>query len=220
MKIFKIHNTLGNKLEEFNPIDPNHVRIYACGPTVYNYAHIGNARPAIVSDLLVRVLRILFPKVTYVANITDIDDKIIKASNETGVSISEITQKYEKIYNEDMKALNVLKPTFEPKATESIPEMIKMIRDLIDNGEVYWVHIIHLDEDKNPATSETIDSWYWNYPHDNIILLADPEAKMKKWIRPSGMPCMILADEKMILKARNLRGIESSIDELYRMLDY
>ena len=79
--------------------------MYTCGPTVYNYAHIGNARPAVVSDLLVRILRILFPKVTYVSNITDIDDKIIKASDETGVPISDITRKYEKIYNEDMQAL-------------------------------------------------------------------------------------------------------------------
>ena len=74
----KIHNTLGKIKQDFKPIDPAHVRMYTCGPTVYNYAHIGNARPAIVSDLLVRVLRVLFPKVTYVSNITDIDDKIIK----------------------------------------------------------------------------------------------------------------------------------------------
>jgi len=77
MKIFKIHNTLGNKLEEFNPIDPNHVRIYACGPTVYNYAHIGNARMAVVNDMLVNFLRTIYSKVTYVSNITDIDDKLL-----------------------------------------------------------------------------------------------------------------------------------------------
>ena len=92
------------------------------------------------------------------------------------------------------------------------------IRDLIDNGEVYWVHIIHLDENKNPATSETIDSWYWNYPHDNVILLADPEAKMKKWIRPTGYPCVILVDENMDLQVHTLRGIEDAIDEVYKIL--
>ena len=92
------------------------------------------------------------------------------------------------------------------------------IRDLIDNGEVYWVHIIHLDENKNPATSETIDSWYWNYPHDNIILLADPEAKMKKWIRPTGYPCVVLVDENMDLQVHTLRGIGDAIDEVYKIL--
>ena len=94
----------------------------------------------------------------------------------------------------------------------------KGIRDLIDNGEVYWVHIIHLDENKNPATDETIDSWYWNYPHDNVILLADPEAKMKKWIRPTGYPCVILVDEKMDLQVHTLRGIEDAVDEVYKIL--
>jgi len=92
------------------------------------------------------------------------------------------------------------------------------IRDLIDNGEVYWVHIIHLDENKNPATSETIDSWYWNYPHDNVILLADPEAKMKKWIRPTGYPCVVLVDENMDLQVHTLRGIEEATDEVYKIL--
>jgi hypothetical protein len=94
----------------------------------------------------------------------------------------------------------------------------KGIRDLIDNGDVYWVHIIHLDENKNPATSETIDSWYWNYPHDNVILLADPEAKMKKWIRPTGYPCVILVDENMDLQVHTLRGIEGATDEVYKIL--
>ena len=94
----RIHNTLSKEKELFIPCDPKHVRMYTCGPTVYNYAHIGNARPAVISDLLVRVLRVLYPKVTYASNITDIDDKIIKASQETGVPIDEITSKYEKIY--------------------------------------------------------------------------------------------------------------------------
>ena len=105
MNNLKIHNTLNNKKEDFIPIDETNIRMYTCGPTVYNYAHIGNARPAVVSDVLVRVLRILYPKVTYVSNITDIDEKIIKASNETGKSIKEITKKFEAIYNGDMASL-------------------------------------------------------------------------------------------------------------------
>ena len=95
---FKIYNTITNQKEIFEPVDLNHIRMYTCGPTVYNYAHIGNARPAIISDILVRVLRFLYPKVTYVSNITDIDDKIIESSQELGVPIEVLTEKYERIY--------------------------------------------------------------------------------------------------------------------------
>jgi len=132
-----IHNTLGRKKEEFIPSNPAHVRMYTCGPTVYNYAHIGNARPAVISDLLVRVLRHLYPKVTYVSNITDIDDKIINASNETGVPIDDITEKYEKIYNEDMRSLGVLPPDIQPHATDFIPEMIELVEMMIANNSAY-----------------------------------------------------------------------------------
>ena len=99
MNKLKLHNTLGNKLEEFIPIDKDNVRIYACGPTVYNYAHIGNARMAVVNDLLVRFLRTIYPKVTYVSNITDIDDKIIAASEEKNIPIKELTTKFTNILN-------------------------------------------------------------------------------------------------------------------------
>ena len=111
--------------------------MYTCGPTVYNYAHIGNARPAVVSDLLVRVLRQLYPKVTYVSNITDIDDKIINASIESGEAIDTITKKYEKIYNEDMNSLGVLKPDIQPHATDFINEMIDLVKKMIANDTAY-----------------------------------------------------------------------------------
>ena len=111
--------------------------MYTCGPTVYNYAHIGNARPAVVSDLLVRVLRQLYPKVTYVSNITDIDDKIINASIESGEAIETITKKYEKIYNEDMNSLGVLKPDIQPHATDFINEMIDLVQKMIANDTAY-----------------------------------------------------------------------------------
>ena len=137
MSSLKIHNTLTKKKEEFIPVDDKHVRMYTCGPTVYNYAHIGNARPAVVSDLLVRILRYLYPKVTYVSNITDIDDKIIKASKETNKPISEITKKFEKIYNEDMNSLGVLAPDIQPRATQHIGDMIKLVKQMIDNGYAY-----------------------------------------------------------------------------------
>jgi cysteinyl-tRNA synthetase len=133
----KIFNTLNSKKETFKAIDSNHVKIYACGPTVYNYAHIGNARMAVVFDTFVRTLRAVYPKVTYVSNITDIDDKIIEAAKEQEVEISQITDKYTKIYNEDMARLNVLPPDVQPKATEFIPEMINLIEDLISKDFAY-----------------------------------------------------------------------------------
>ena len=137
MSKFKIHNTLGHKKEVFIPIDENHIRIYACGPTVYNYAHIGNARMAVVCDLLVRYMRSLYPKVTYVSNITDIDDKIINTALESNIPINELTSKYEKIYNQNMSALNVLQPDVQPRATEHIKEMIELIDKLIKQNNAY-----------------------------------------------------------------------------------
>jgi cysteinyl-tRNA synthetase len=133
----KIFNTHSKKKEDFIPIDSRHIKIYACGPTVYNYAHIGNARMAVVFDTLVRVLRDIYPKVTYVSNITDIDDKIIDAANELNVPIEEITHKYTTIYNNDMSKLLVKVPDIQPKATEYIPEMIALITDLIDKNHAY-----------------------------------------------------------------------------------
>ena len=137
METFKIHNSLGNTLEPFHPIDPSHVRVYACGPTVYDYAHIGNARMAVVNDLLIRFLRTIYPKVTYVSNITDIDDKIIAASEKTKTPFKELTQKFTKIYNNDMKILGVNLPDLQPKATDHINEMIELIKKLIQNNFAY-----------------------------------------------------------------------------------
>ena len=133
----KIHNTLSGKKEEFEPLDKNHVKIYACGPTVYNFAHIGNARMAVVFDNFVRLLRHLYPKVTYVSNITDIDDKIIDAAKKLNVPFKDITEKYTDIYNSDMAKLGVLSPDIQPKATEYIAEMIELITDLINKDHAY-----------------------------------------------------------------------------------
>ncbi len=134
---FQLFNTLSGNKERLEAIDPKHLKIYACGPTVYNYAHIGNARMAVVFDTLVRTLRVIYPKVTYVSNITDIDDKIIEAAKEQNVEITSITQKYTKIYNDDMLKLNVLAPDIQPKATEYIPEMIELIVELIEKDFAY-----------------------------------------------------------------------------------
>ena len=135
--VLKIHNTLSGTKEIFEPVDKNHVRIYACGPTVYNFAHIGNARMAVVNDLLVNVLRTQFKRVTYVSNITDIDDKIIDAANELNEPIKNLTTKYTKIYNDDMGYLNVKLPDIQPHATDHISEMIDLIKKLIENNYAY-----------------------------------------------------------------------------------
>ena len=135
--VLKIHNTLSGTKEIFEPVDNNHVRIYACGPTVYNYAHIGNARMAVVNDLLVNVLRTQFEKVTYVSNITDIDDKIIDSAHELNEPIKNLTTKYTKIYNDDMGYLNVKLPDIQPHATDHISEMIDLIKKLIENNYAY-----------------------------------------------------------------------------------
>ncbi|MEM7680117.1 MAG: cysteine--tRNA ligase [Pseudomonadota bacterium] len=137
MPELQLYNSLTRKKEPFVPIDEAHVRLYACGPTVYNYAHIGNARMAVVFDLLNRVLKSMYPKVTYVSNITDVDDKIMAASEETGEAIDEITAKYTKIYNDDMGVLGVDLPDIQPRATETISEMIEIIQTLIEKGHAY-----------------------------------------------------------------------------------
>ncbi|MEL7111257.1 MAG: cysteine--tRNA ligase [Pseudomonadota bacterium] len=130
-------NTLSGQRETFVPTDPDHVTLYVCGPTVYNYAHVGNARPAVVFDVLYRVLRRSYPRVTYARNFTDIDDKINAAAEEAGVPIGTITTKYIEAYHEDMAALGVLTPGIEPRVTDHVPDIIAMIEALIDNGHAY-----------------------------------------------------------------------------------
>jgi len=135
----KLYNTLTRRKEDFTPIDPQKVRMYVCGPTVYDYAHIGNARPVIVFDVLFRLLRHLYgeERVTYVRNITDVDDKINARAAKEGISIRELTERTAKQFHEDIAALGVLSPSIEPRATEHIDGMIDMTRRLIDKGHAY-----------------------------------------------------------------------------------
>ncbi|MCP8940063.1 cysteine--tRNA ligase [Alsobacter sp. SYSU M60028] len=135
----KLYNTLTRRKDEFVPIDAANVRMYVCGPTVYDYAHIGNARPVIVFDVLFRLLRALYGEahVTYVRNITDVDDKINARAAERGVSIREVTEETARIFREDVAALGCLPPTVEPRATEHIAEMIAIIERLIARGVAY-----------------------------------------------------------------------------------
>ena len=137
-----LYNSLTRKKEPFIPMNPKRVTMYNCGPTVYSYAHIGNARAAVVADVLFRVLRHIYGEehVVYARNITDVDDKIIAAAKEGGVPISEITEKYARIYNEDLAAIGCLPPTHQPKATENINGengMIALISDLMSKGYAY-----------------------------------------------------------------------------------
>lgn len=135
----RLFNTLTNKKEEFKPIEEGKVSIYICGPTVYNHAHIGNTRPMIVFDVLRRTFEYLGNDVTFVSNYTDVDDKIIKAAKAEGVTEKELTDKYIKAYEDVRAGLNIEDPTYKPRVTETMPEIIDFIQALIDKGYAYEV---------------------------------------------------------------------------------
>lgn len=135
----KVFNTLTNKKEDFKPIREGEVSIYVCGPTVYNHAHIGNTRPLIVFDVLRRTFEYLNYKVTFVSNFTDVDDKIIKAAKQEGITEKELTDKYIQAYNDVRKGLNLLFPTHAPRVTETMAPIITFIKDLVDKGYAYEV---------------------------------------------------------------------------------
>ncbi|MBS0527504.1 MAG: cysteine--tRNA ligase [Proteobacteria bacterium] len=132
-----IYNTLSRDKEPFVPIDPAHVRMYVCGPTVYDYVHIGNARPVVAFDVLYRLLKRRYPRVTYVRNITDIDDRIITRSADNKETIESLTARTGSAYQSDMKRLGALSPDHEPRATEYVGQMIAMIGRLIERGHAY-----------------------------------------------------------------------------------
>lgn len=133
----QIYNTMGRQKQLFEPLDPQRVTMYVCGPTVYNLAHIGNARPAVVFDTLFRLLQTHYDNVVYARNITDIDDKIIAAIEESGEKMADFTERYSNDYREDMAALNVLRPSIEPQATDHIAQMIAMTETLIAKDHAY-----------------------------------------------------------------------------------
>ena len=133
----RIYNTLTRKKEELVPIEPNHIRIYACGPTVYNYIHIGNARPICAFDVLRRYLKYRGYEVTYVQNFTDVDDKIIRRANEEGVPASELSERYIREYKTDAHGLNVMDADIHPKVTENMDLIIDMVKKLVESGHAY-----------------------------------------------------------------------------------
>ena len=137
MTELRLTNSAGTEKRVFTPVDAEHIRMYVCGPTVYNLVHIGNARPVVVFDTLFRVLKALYPKVTYARNITDIDDKIIVAARERGIDITVLTEEFTEKFRTDMAALNNLPPSIEPQATEHVDAMLDLAQRLIDKGHAY-----------------------------------------------------------------------------------
>ena len=137
MPMLRLHNSRSRAKEDFVPVDPGHIRMYVCGPTVYDRAHVGNARPVVVYDVLARLLRRLYPRVTYVRNITDVDDKINARARESGEAIGVITARTTAAFHADMAELGALPPDVEPRATDSIAEMIAIIERLIEGGHAY-----------------------------------------------------------------------------------
>jgi cysteinyl-tRNA synthetase len=135
--MLKIYNTMFRDKQEFRPLEPGKVKIYVCGITVYDYCHLGHARMLLVFDMVTRYLRVRGYDVTYVRNITDVDDKIIARANESGEDISVITERFIQAMNEDADALGIIRPDIEPRATEHMQSIIKMIKDLIENGYAY-----------------------------------------------------------------------------------
>ena len=133
----RLHNTLARRVEPFVPLDPARVTMYVCGPTVYNYVHIGNARPPVVFGVLATLLRRRFPQVVYARNITDVDDKINTAARERGVPIADITGRFAAAYAEDMRRLGAGEPDVVPHATTHIPQIIAMVERLIASGHAY-----------------------------------------------------------------------------------
>ena len=164
----KIYNSLTKQKEEFVPIDKEHVRLYFCGPTVYNQLHIGNYRAALVADLLSKTVKGIFPKVSYVSNITDIDDKIIKAATDQGCSITDITQKYYKKFMEDAALLGIAKPDIQPFATDYVDEMIVYIQQLISKFTNYGCLSDRCIEDQDSGSRIKVEE-YKNNPNDFIL---------------------------------------------------
>ncbi len=138
MRDLVFHNTLGGERQSFRPADTGHVTIYVCGPTVYDFAHLGNARPAVVFDVLVRLLRRRFARVTYTRNITDIDDKINARAAQMGVPIGTITARFAAAYAEDMAAIGCAPPDVAPRVTEHVPEIVDLVSRLIARGHAYF----------------------------------------------------------------------------------
>ncbi|MDR3517283.1 MAG: cysteine--tRNA ligase [Azospirillaceae bacterium] len=195
-----LYNTLSRRKERFEPLDPNRVGLYVCGPTVYDFAHIGNARPVIVFDVLARLLRRSYPTVVYVRNITDIDDKIIEAAHRRNETIATVTARTADQFHVDMAALNALPPDIEPRATAHIAQMIAMIATLVAKGHAYAAegHVLFAvttmadygalsrrDQDELIAGARVEVAPYKRHPAD-FVLWKPSDADQPGWDSPWG----------------------------------
>ncbi len=200
MHALTLHNSLTRRKERFVPLDPHHVRMYVCGPTVYDFVHVGNARPAVVYDLLARLLRKLYPHVTYVRNITDVEDKINARARELGIPIEVLTARTTDDYHADMAALGALPPDIEPRATAHIPEMIAIIERLIVGGHAYeaeghvlfavasypaYGHLSGRSPDELLAGARIDVAPYKRHPGDFVLWKPSP-AELPGWDSPWG----------------------------------
>ena len=198
----RLYNSLTKRKEALQTTYPDKVQMYVCGPTVYNFAHIGNARPAVVFDVLATLLRRCYEHVTYACNITDIDDKINAASIESGQPIQTITDRFAKAYHEDMHALGVAAPDIEPRATEHIPEMIVLTKTLLDLGHAYeadghvlfdvssyadYGHLSHRSTEDMIAGARVDVAPYKRDPMDFVLWKPSPEG-IPGWPSPCGIP--------------------------------
>jgi len=214
------HNTLTRKKQRFEPLDPKNVRMYVCGPTVYDFAHIGNARPVVVFDVLFRLLCHLYGEahVTYARNSTDVDDKIMQAAKDSGEMIEAITSRTTQAYHDDMDALGALRPTVEPRATQHIGQMVAMIETLIGRGHAYAAegHVLfsvpsmkdygelsRLDRDALVAGARVDVAPYKKDPAD-FVLWKPSTAKQPGWESPWGrgrpgwhIECSAMAEEHL-----------------------
>jgi cysteinyl-tRNA synthetase len=214
------HNTLTRRKERFEPLDPQNLRMYVCGPTVYDFAHIGNARPVVVFDVLFRLLRHLYgeTQVTYARNFTDVDDKIMQAAKESGEMIEAITARTTQAYHDDMDALGALRPTVEPRATQHIGQMVAMIQALVDKGHAYEAegHVLfsvpsmadygqlsRLDRDALVAGARVDVAPYKQDPAD-FVLWKPSSAEQPGWESPWGrgrpgwhIECSAMAEEHL-----------------------
>lgn len=195
------HNTLGGAREPFRPANPDHVTIYVCGPTVYDYAHLGNARPAVVFDVLVRLLRRRFARVSYARNITDIDDKINARAAAQGAPIDAITTRFAAAYAEDMAAIGCAAPDIAPKVTEHVPEIIDFVSRLIARGHAYEAegHVLfHVPSfaDYGRLSGRSLDDMiagarvevapFKRHPADFVLWKPSPTPDLPGWDSPWG----------------------------------
>ena len=209
----QIFNTMTRQKEEFVPQKEGEYRIYVCGPTVYNYIHIGNARPMIVFDTLRRYLEYLGNKVLYVSNITDIDDKLIKKGQADGTTMQEVARKFEAEYIKDSEGLNVKAPTVRPRATEHIGEIIKIVKDLDQDLSGKDVLIVEDILDTGVTLSNLVPMLKMRNPNSvKICTILDKPSRRKADIQPDYEGFQV-PDEFVV-------GYGLDYDEKYRNLPY